>query len=131
MGRISQAYFKTLPLQLKHNDQEIEKLLDWIDANIEKNISVKDLADFLSISQKTLIRKFKFSTGLLPKNYLQQLKIEKAKYLLVNGNLSFQDITTHLNYSNPSSFRKMFKKLTSLTPQEYRKKFINLKPHKS
>ena len=128
MGRISQAYFKTLPLQLKHNDQEIEDLLNWIDTNIQRNISVKDLANYLSISQKTLIRKFKFTTGLLPKNYLMQLKVEKAKYLLVNGNLSFQNITELLGYNNPSTFRQLFKKYTSLTPQEYRNKFINLQP---
>ncbi|WP_457747956.1 GlxA family transcriptional regulator [Sulfurimonas sp.] len=126
MGRISQTYFKTLPLQIKNNDIEIERLLHWVDENIDKKISVTDMSNFLSISQKTLIRKFKNCTNMLPLTYLHQLKVEKAKYLLVTGNLSFVHITDNLGYSNPSSFRKLFHKYTNLTPREYRNKFINL-----
>jgi len=126
MGRISQTYFKTLSFQVKNNDQDIEKLLQWIENNIMTTINVNDMARYLSISHKTLIRKFKHATGILPREYIQNLKVEKAKYLLVNGDLSFTDITGQLGYSNPSSFRVLFKKYTNLNPQEYRKKFINL-----
>jgi len=126
MGRISQAYFKTLSFQIKNNDQKIESLLKWIDNNIMTIINVNDMAKYLSISNKTLIRKFKHCTGLLPKQYIQNLKVEKAKYLLVNEDLTFIKISEKLGYSNPASFRILFKKYTNLTPQEYRQKFINL-----
>lgn len=126
MGRISQAYFKTLPIQIKNNDQDIEKLLNWVEEQPYEVLTVQKMAQFLSISSRTFIRKFKKSTGLKPLEYIQNLKVEKAKLLLVNENLTFSEITNKLGYSNSSSFRKLFKKLTHLTPQQYRDKFINL-----
>jgi transcriptional regulator GlxA family with amidase domain len=126
IGRVSQVYFKTLPLQIKNNDNEIEKLLNWCEKHQLETLTVKKMASFLSISQKTLVRKFKYSTGLSPLEYIQNLKVEKAKLLLVDGTLSFSKISEALGYNNPSSFRKLFKKLTKLTPRQYREKFINI-----
>jgi len=126
MGRISQAYFKTLPIQIKNHNVEIEKLLDWTEKQEYQILTVKKMADFLSMSPKTLIRKFNHSTGLIPLEYIHNLKVEKAKVLLVDGTLTFTKITEILGYSNPSSFRKLFKKLTKLSPQQYRNKFINI-----
>jgi transcriptional regulator GlxA family with amidase domain len=126
LGRVSQTYFKTLPIQIKNYDSAIEKLINWIEENQYEKLSVQEMADFLAISQKTLVRKFKYSTGLMPLEYIQNLKVEKAKTLLVDGTISFAKITETLGYSNPSSFHKLFKKLTKLTPRQYRNKFINI-----
>jgi len=76
------------------------------------------------VSERTFIRYFKKSTGELPHKYLQKLRVEAAKRLLLNTQDSFEYITYSVGYSNPSTFRTLFKKLTGLNPNQYKKYFL-------
>ncbi len=122
-GRVSQEYYKDLSVAVTSNDEEINRLLAWIKQNIDRPLNIKMMSDYLSVSEKTLTRKFKKATGELPKTFVQKIKIEHAKDLLINTTSSFEHITYLSGYNDTSSFRRLFKKMTSLSPGEYRKKF--------
>ena len=122
-GRVSQEYYKNLSIASISNDEDINKLLKLMKQNIHVPFHIKEMSKYLSISEKTLSRKFKKATGESPKVYVQKMKIENAKDLLVSTTSSFEHITYLCGYNNSSSFRRLFKKMTSLSPSEYRNKF--------
>lgn len=123
-GKKSQQHYKDLTSIATNNDKDIENLTEWIKANFNKNITLKDMAKYISVSEHTLIRKFKKSTGELPNNYLQKLRVQKAKELLINSTDSFEYIAYLVGYANPCAFRQLFKKMTNINPTEYRKLFL-------
>jgi len=123
-GKSSQLHYKDLAMISTDNDQDIEVLVDWIKKHLSQTITLKDMAKRISVSERTLIRKFKKSTGELPNNFIQKLRVQKAKELLINTNESFEQITYSVGYENPSTFRKLFKKITNVNPLDYRKLFL-------
>ena len=91
--------------------------------NYEKKISLDTLADLGVMGKKTLLRRFKKSTGETPQMYLQKLRIETAKRLLESKDITFSEVTWKVGYINVSSFHKAFKSETGLTPMDYRGRF--------
>jgi transcriptional regulator GlxA family with amidase domain len=72
---------------------------------------------------RTLMRRFKDSTGESPQGYLQRLRLEAAKGLLANSKLRLGQILERIGYHDDSAFRRLFKRRTSLSPREYRQRF--------
>ena len=122
-GRDSQRSYKNLTTTLLIEDEEIKKLLLWSKNNLHKNIGIKELAHKINMQERSFLRRFKKVVNTTPNQYLQNLRIEEAKNLLINSAKSFDLITSEVGFFNESSFRRLFKKETSLTPSQYRKKF--------
>lgn len=123
-GKKSQQHYKDLTQIATENDRDIELIVAWLKENLTEAITVNDMAKKISVSERTLIRKFKKSTGELPNNFLQKLRVQKAKELLINTCESFEQITYIVGYTSPSTFRKLFKEATDLSPIDYRKLFM-------
>jgi transcriptional regulator GlxA family with amidase domain len=123
-GRTSQQHYKNLSSIAAHNDNDIQNLIDWINKNYSKSITTRHMAKKISVSERTLIRRFKKSIGELPNNYLQKIRVQKAKQMLINSNDSFEYITHLVGYTNTSSFRSLFKNMTGLNPGTYREYFM-------
>lgn len=98
----------------------VELAKTWIMSNISKNITVKEVADYVHHSPEYFTKLFKKSTGMNIKDYILLKKIEVAKDLLENSNLSVSMIALEVGYSNFSHFTQLFKKLTDTTPTLYR-----------
>ena len=122
-GRESQKSYKTFSTIFLFDDEDIKKTVKWMKENVSEQISNALLAKKLNISERTFTRRFKKSLNTTPNNYLQNLRVEKAKELLITTNKSFDTITFDVGFFNESSFRKLFKKQTSLNPSEFRKKY--------
>jgi transcriptional regulator GlxA family with amidase domain len=86
-------------------------------------VSIDDLANTMHVSYRTLNRRFIEITGLTPLAYLQALKIERAKELLEGSHGDFEAITASVGYEDVSSFRRLFKRSTGLSPAQYRRQF--------
>ncbi len=126
-GRISQRCYKDLSHTGGVEDEEIKALLEWIKKRFEDNLSIPMMAAKMGLKERSFIRRFKASVEMTPNEYLQNLRIEKAKSLLISSTKSFEQITYDVGFHNESSFRRLFKRETSLNPGEYRKKFrINM-----
>jgi transcriptional regulator GlxA family with amidase domain len=122
-GRRIQTPYQMYETPKGHGDDEINKIQNWLESNFKETINLDKLSGVGNIGKKTLMRRFKKATGETPLSYLQKLRIENAKRLLESKRLSFSEVTWEVGYSDVSSFHKVFKVETGLTPIEYRTKF--------
>ncbi len=76
------------------------------------------------LNERTFLRRFKKATGEAPLEYLQKMRIEKAKQLLTTTDQSLDQITTAVGYVDLSSFRRLFHQIVGLSPTAYRKRFV-------
>jgi len=120
-ARTSQRPF--MSVQKEYAEPLIRRAIEWLSNNITKPVSIDDLATAMHVSYRTLNRRFIDITGMTPLTYLQALKIERAKELLESTPGDFEGITAKVGYEDVSSFRRLFKRSTGLSPAQYRRQF--------
>lgn len=101
----------------------IEDILNYIDRNCAKDISLDQVGEYANMSSYYLSKIFKKETGVNFVTYLTERKIEIAKDMLINTDVPIINIALDLSYHEPNYFSKVFKKSTGMTPTEYRKKY--------
>lgn len=101
-------------------DQKIEQAKIIMNENVFKDVDPEELAMKLNISYSWFRKIFKDYTGYAPAKYFQELKLRKAKQLLVGTSQSVKEISYQLNYTSTEHFFSLFKKRTGFTPLEYR-----------
>ncbi len=99
----------------------ILKVVEYLHDNFNQDFTNEELLNIANLSPYYFIRLFKKETGKTPQQYLVELKIDKAKELLAFSNYSVTEICFLCGFSEHSHFSKVFKKLTGLTPLNYRK----------
>ncbi len=124
-NRVSQASFKSLTVQdhLPHADALVVKAQRWMEKRLPQSFRLADLARAMAVSERTVIRRFKQALGDTPVGYLQTMKIELAKRLLETTALSVDAISDRIGYADLSSFRRLFKRETGLSPRDYQQRF--------
>lgn len=116
-------YMMLLQPQLNHRDDLVLQAQTLMQANLAQPFSLDALAAQVQVSPRTLVRRFQQATQESPVTYLQALRVETAKRLLETTNLNFEEIVARVGYSDLSSFRRLFKRHTSLSPRDYRRRF--------
>ena len=122
-NRLAQLPFMSMQQIHQHSDKAIQDCQRWLQENINKQITVVQMAEFCATSPRNLIRRFKNSVNENPSTYFKTLKLEAAKRLLENTDLHIDKVMSKVGYQDPSAFRRIFVKATSLTPASYRAKF--------
>ena len=120
-GRL-QAYYQRFYPEFSHGDAAIVKAQQYCFSRLHLNINVLEIAEHCFISERTLLRRFKQATGFTPKQYIIQMKVEKAKQSMEQGRISIEKISNDLGYSDASNFIKVFKKISGITPSEFKTK---------
>ncbi|MCG8633495.1 MAG: helix-turn-helix domain-containing protein [Desulfobacterales bacterium] len=123
MDRHSQVPYDSFPGARSHGDTLVTRAQEWLADNRTKTVEYDNLARMLNISRRSLERRFKQATGMTPLAFIQALRVEAAKQMLEDGNLTFSEITYAVGYEDIAFFRKIFVRLTGLRPKEYRQKF--------
>lgn len=123
MDRVNQSHFSVFKGQRRHNDKEILRIQNYIENNYTKSISISELAEQSHMSRRNFIRRFKKATKNTPLEYVQRVKIEAAKKALESGNVNISSLIYDVGYSDVKTFRMIFKRITGLTPLEYRSKY--------
>ncbi|HET6528712.1 MAG TPA: helix-turn-helix domain-containing protein [Balneolaceae bacterium] len=123
MDRVSQAHFAVFQGQRGHEDEEIIKAQTFIEQNYHDEISVEQVAEQSHMSKRNFIRRFKKATQNTPLQYLQRVKVEAAKKSLEKGGQSISSLMYDVGYNDAKTFRTVFKRITGLTPQDYRSKY--------
>lgn len=100
----------------------IKKAINYINLNFENKISLNVIADKIKISQSHLSRQFKKETNITITNFINNKRINEAKYLIEQNNKSITEIALTVGFENHNYFCKVFKEATSMTPNEYLKK---------
>ncbi|TMO67775.1 GlxA family transcriptional regulator [Pseudoalteromonas aurantia] len=105
----------------KHPDEQIAAIQFWMKHNFANEITLAEVAQQFDMSYRTFNRRFKAATGQTAADYLQVLRLESAKELLANSNLSLQDIAVSVGFSAQGLLTRIFKTRLQQTPSEYRK----------
>ena len=119
----SQQAFSIFNLQRNHEDVEISRVQSYIEKNYEEALTIAQLASRFNMSARTFIRKFAAVTGNTPLEYIQRVRVEAAKRLLEKGKLTVEQVCMESGYADFGFFRNIFKRLTGLAPQEYKRKY--------
>lgn len=123
IDRDSQSAFMIFEGQKDHNDDKIIKAQHFIEAHYRESILVEDLAERVALSRRTLERRFKKATCNTVTEYIQRMKVEAAKKDLETTRKNVSEVMYEVGYSDNKSFRNLFRRITGLTPVEYREKY--------
>ena len=123
IDRDSQSAFMMFNGQKGHEDEPIRQAQAFIEENVTEKISVDELASKFAIGRRNFERRFKKATNNTPVEYIQRVKIEAAKKSLESGRKNVTEVMYDVGYSDAKAFRSVFKKVTGLSPTEYRGKY--------
>lgn len=107
-------------INVKHHDELIANAQDVIQQRLFENIDFSQLAQTLGVSSRTFQRRFKAACNYTPLQYQQDIRIENAKQLLKNSNLSIQEVASSVGYVDASHFARIFKSRNQQSPKSYR-----------
>ena len=121
--RDSQSPFIIFQGQKEHEDEEIRQAQEYIEKNFEEKMSVDQLASMFAIGRRNFERRFKKATCNTIVEYIQRVKIEAAKKRLETSRSNINEVMYDVGYSDTKAFRTIFKKITGLSPVEYKNKY--------
>lgn len=125
LDQVLEGIINQIQERQENKEDWIEFVIDYLNKNYDKEISQEMIADRLNITTSYLSTYFKEKTGTNFKDYLNHLRMNKAKELLATTDSKIQDISGLVGYQNKNPFIRMFRKHTGMTPTEYRKEFSN------
>ncbi|WP_334072762.1 MULTISPECIES: AraC family transcriptional regulator [Paenibacillus] len=106
----------------------VDRTIEYIRMNYSNPVSITELARMIGIDRVYLSTLFKERMNLSPQKYLLQFRMNKARELLESLSLSVADVARSVGYSDPLLFSKMFKRVTGLSPSQYRGTRVSTKP---
>jgi transcriptional regulator GlxA family with amidase domain len=123
IDRDSQSPFMMFSGQKDHEDEPIKKAQAFIEGNFHQKITVDELASMFSLSRRNLERRFKRATSNTVVEYIQRVKIEAAKMSLESTRENVNEVMYKVGYTDTKAFRTTFKKITGISPIQYRTKY--------
>lgn len=110
----------------KEDKRRVQSVIDYLENNLQNNISLRMICDNCSMSRSLIQKIFKEETGWSVMEFFYRLKIEKAKRLIRDGELNFTQIADFLGYSTIHYFSRQFKKIVGMSPSQYSRSILNL-----
>ena len=121
--RRSQSPFMIFKGQKAHEDEVIRRAQEFIEDNFQEKIAVDQLASMLALGRRNLERRFKKATSNTVVEYIQRVKIEAAKQRLESSLENVNEVMYKVGYTDTKAFRTTFKRITGLSPVQYRNKY--------
>lgn len=121
--RDSQSAFIIFQGQKEHEDEPIKKAQEFIENNFQDKITVDQLASMFALGRRNLERRFKKATSNTVIEYMQRVKIEAAKMSLESSRENVNEVMYKVGYTDTKAFRTTFKRITGLSPVQYRNKY--------
>jgi len=118
-----QLPYTSLQRNLSHADAVVSECELWLTRNFRDDDAISRVVNHSSLAERTLKRRFKAATGSTLIERLQALRVEEAKRQLEQTSVSVDDISHDVGYEDASFFRRLFKRLTGLSPSQYRRMF--------
>ena len=118
-----QRFYSEFDPRTKHGDRAILKAQHWLFTQRERAVSVVDIAEHAGLEPRTFLRRFIAAVGMKPSDYLQRLRITRAREMLEFSQASIEEISWSLGYGDVGGFRRVFRKVMGLTPSDYRRRF--------
>jgi transcriptional regulator GlxA family with amidase domain len=124
--RGKQNSYANVKLHKPHSDTLVKQVQEFIEDNFHQSLPVSELASMVNVTPRTLNRRFQVSVTMRPIEYIQAIRIEQAKRLLESSEVNIKSLAEQVGYEDISSFTRLFKRATELTPKEYQNKFSRL-----
>ena len=116
----SKQHLRVFPTKESMENHLVSEMLKWIDKNIYKNISITQICKEFHYSRAYLSKIFKQETDYTILEYILLQKIKEAKNLIREKNMNFTEISDKLCFDNPHYFSRVFKRITNMTPTDYK-----------
>jgi len=123
IDRDDQKAFTIFKGQKSHQDNEILAAQEYIESKYTQLITIEELADHINVSRRSFERRFKDATGNNAMEYVRRVRVEAAKRNFETTRKNITDVMYDVGYTDTKAFRGVFKKITGLTPIEYRNKY--------
>jgi transcriptional regulator GlxA family with amidase domain len=101
----------------------LEPVLEWIEDNLAREITLGALASRSGMSERTFSRRFREQTGTTPLQWLLRARVRRAQYLLENSDHTIERIAQQAGFGSPTAFRERFRRVVGTSPQGYRSAF--------
>lgn len=108
------------PVQRTSQARHLDRSLDYLSSNLDKPLSLQDMANQVNLSKSHFSRLFKEQTGFSPTDYFIHLKVQHAAMLLSFSDKTVREISYEVGYQDPYYFSRIFKKVLGLSPTEFR-----------
>ena len=118
-----QRPYASMAANVVHGDGVVLKCQTWLAKNYESADVVTEAARVSGLPKRTFDRRFKAATGYSPLAYVQSLRIEEAKQMLETDSAPVDAIGREVGYEDASSFSRLFRRLTGISPGDYRRRF--------
>ena len=123
MDRNSQSSFSIFTGQKLHDDDVVKKAQSFIENRMQEKITMEELSAKFSVGRRNFDRRFIKATGNTPIEYVQRVRVESAKKALENSRKTINEIMYEVGYSDVKAFREVFRKITGMSPVEYKGKY--------
>lgn len=123
MDRQHQSAFTIFTGQKTHGDELVIKAQLYIESKLDEKISVEELSSRFAVGRRNFDRRFIKATGNTPIEYSQRVKVEWAKKAFENTRKNVNEVMYEVGYSDIKAFREVFRKITGMSPLEYRSKY--------
>ena len=123
MDRQSQSAFIIFTGQKLHEDEVVKKAQAYIESKLDEKISIEHLSSQFAVGRRNFDRRFIKATGNTPIEYAQRVKIEAAKKSFETTRKTINEVMYEVGYSDVKAFREVFKKITGMSPLEYRGRY--------
>ena len=123
MDRVSQSAFSIFTGQKQHGDEMVKKAQAYIETKLDEKISIEELSSRFAVGRRNFDRRFIKATGNTPVEYVQRVKIESAKKAFETSRKNINEVMYEVGYSDVKAFREVFKKITGMSPLEYRARY--------
>ncbi|MCP1359879.1 GlxA family transcriptional regulator [Halomonas sp. BBD45] len=118
-----QAQFSPLLTLSANGSQRLAGLLNWIPAHLSEDLSIEALAEHANLSTRTLCRLFKQDVGLAPGQYVERVRLEAARSLLLGAQTSVASVARLTGFGHPENLRRTFQKHHAISPQAFIERF--------
>jgi transcriptional regulator GlxA family with amidase domain len=123
IDRQTQSSFTIFTGQKSHGDEVVRQAQAYLEDNFYEKISVEDLSQKFAVGRRNFDRRFIKATGNTPIEYLQRVKIESAKKAFETTRKNINEVMYDVGYSDVKAFRETFRKITGMSPLEYKHKY--------
>ena len=123
IDRNTQSEFAIFTGQKQHDDEVVQKAQAYIEQHFEAKISIEELSSKFNVGRRNFDRRFIKATGNTPIEYSQRVKIEKAKKAFETNRKTISEVMYEVGYSDVKAFREVFRKITGMSPLEYKGKY--------
>lgn len=108
--------------RLDHGDEAVLRVQHWLQAGGAQDADLAGMATCAGLEARTFLRRFRAATGLKPTEYCQQVRVGRACRMLEFTRRTVEQVAWGVGYQDPGAFRKVFQRITGLTPSEYRQR---------